>query len=112
MSPTRVEWTTQQSRDGISFPLSSPLFLCFHCYFVAALFLFLCFFFLLLILAPREVDEDVLRIEEARDDEELRVDEAGNDGGKEEEGEEEEKDRDDGAIGEREVEGDGRTVRR
>ena len=100
MSPTRVEWTTQQSRDGISFPLLSSLFL-IHC-FVDALFLFLCFF--LLILAPREVDEDVLRIEEASDDEELRVDEAGNDGGKEEEGEEEEKDRDDGAIGEREVE--------
>ena len=111
MSPTRVEWATQQSRDGISFPLSSSFFLCFHC-FVAALFLFLCLFLLLLILAPREVDEDVLWIEEPSDDEELRVDETGKDGGKEEEGEEEEKDGDNGAIGEREVEGDGRTVRR
>ena len=109
MSPTRTEGTTQQSRNGISFPLSCPLFF-IHCL-VAALFLFLRFF-LLLILAPRKVDENVLWIEETSDDEELWVDEAGKDGGKEGEGEEEENGRDDGAIGEREVERDGRTVRR
>ena len=109
MSPTRAEGTTQQSRNGISFPLSNPLFL-IHCL-VAALFLFLRFF-LLLILAPRKVDEDVLWIEETSDDEELWVDEASKDGGKEGEGEEEENGRDDGAIGEREVERERRTVRR
>ena len=109
MSPARAEGATQQGRNGISFPLSSPLFF-IHCL-VATLFLFLRLF-LLLILTPREVDEDVLWIEEPSDDEELWVDEAGKDGGKEGEGEEEENGRDDGAIGEREVERDGRTVRR
>ena len=76
-------------------------------------FLFiLLFFFVLLILAPREVDEDVLRIEETGDDKELWVDESSKDGDKEGEGKEEEKSRDDGAIGESKVEGDGGTVRR
>ena len=60
--------------------------------FVLVIFLQLVFFFA--ILAPSEVDEDILRIEETSDDKELRVDEASKDGGKEEEGEEEEDGRD------------------
>ena len=109
MSPTRAEGTTQQGRDGVGFPLSCALFLV-HCL-VAALFLFLRLFFLL-ILASREVDEDVLRIEEAGDDKELGVDESSKDGDKEGEGKEEKNGRDNGAVGECKVEGDGRTMRR
>ena len=60
--------------------------------FVLVIFLQLVFFFA--ILAPSEVDEDILRIEETSDDKELGVDEASKDGGKEEEGEEEEDGRD------------------
>ena len=74
--------------------------------------LFVGLFFLLLILAPREVDEDVLRIEETGDNKELGVQESSKDGEKQGEGKKEEESRDDGAIGERKVEGDGRTVRR
>ena len=74
--------------------------------------LFLGLFFLLLIFAPREVDEDVLRVEETSDNKELGVEESSKDGEKQGEGEEEEESRDDGAIGERKVEGYGRTVSR
>ena len=82
-----------------------------HCL-VAVVFLFVGLLFLLLILAPREVDEDVLRVEETSDNKELGVEESSKDGEKQGEGEEEEESRDDGAIGECKVEGDGRAVSR
>ena len=63
-----------------------------HLLFVLVIFLQVVFFFA--ILAPSEVDEDILRIEETSEDKELGVDEASKDGGKEEEGEEEEDSRD------------------
>ena len=110
MSPARAEGAPQEGGDGVSFPLSSSLFLV-HCL-VAVMFLFICFFFLLLILAPREVNEDILRIQETGDDKELGVHESSKDGDQEGEGKEEEESRDDGAIGKRKVEGDGRTLRR
>ena len=74
--------------------------------------LFVGLLFLLLILAPREVDEDVLRVEETSDNKELGVEESSKDGEKQGEGKEEEESRDDGAIGECKVEGDGRAVSR
>ena len=103
MSPAGVERAaTKEGGDGVRFPLPGSLLLVESL--VQVLCLLLLLLLLVLVLAAREVDEDVLRVEEAGHDEELRVEKTGEDGGKEEEGEEEENGGDDGAVGEREVE--------
>ena len=98
---------TKEGGDGVRFPLPGSLLLVESLLQVLPLLLLL---LLLLVLAPREVDEDILRVEEAGHDEEFRVEETGEDGGKKEEGEEEENGGDDGAVGEREVESSRRTM--
>ena len=62
---------TKEGGDGVRFPLPGSLLLVESLLQVLPLLLLL---LLLLVLAPREVDEDVLRIQKTGDDKELGVD--------------------------------------
>lgn len=98
MCPAWAGWPPQQGRDGVGLPKSGPLLLLHLLHRLHHRLL------LLLLLPASEVNEDVLGVEEAGEDEEVGVEEPGDDPGDDEGEGEEEQEGDGGAEGQGEVE--------